>query len=415
MSSLAILNIGQLVSLIGPNRGRVGQEMSDLGLIYGAGILVQDDRIRAVGPSEDIALEMPADAVIIDAGGRVVTPGFVDAHTHLVFGGNRCQEFELRSQGATYQEISSKGGGIHSSVEATRSVDEESLLARSQKWAHKLIQMGTTTAEIKSGYGLNADSEFKMLRVIRDLRRTTPLRTVGTLLAAHAIPKDQDKDDYLKHITTHMIPEASCSGLARYVDIFVEENYYSAECARKIAGAAKKHGLGLRMHVDQMRDGHGAALAAELGAITADHLEQTSPAGIGAMKAANTIPVLLPTSVFGLRHEKYPVARAMIDAGLPVVLATDFNPGSSPSPSMPFAMSLAMLNMGMSAAECLTAATINAAASLELAHELGSLEPGKVADIVIHEWEDYREIPYWIATPGVRTTICRGQKFDKVS
>ena len=396
----AVVNIGQLATLAGPIRLRRGAQMREIGLRSNAGILIENGRIWAVGDSPEIARHHADET--IDAGGRLVTPGFIDAHTHVVFGGNRANEFEMRSQGATYQEIAAVGGGILSSVRATRAATSEELDSNARthmKWCRSL---GTTTIEFKSGYGLDFATEQEMLETGHRVGRELGMRTVGTFLGAHAVPPEAaDRESYMNEV----LQWARRIEGAKFVDIFVEDRYFSAEDARRLVECGKP----MRMHVDQMGDRGGAALAAELGAATADHLEHTSSAGIDALAASNTIPVLLPSSVFGLRLTKYPDARQMIDKGLPVVVATDFNPGSSPSPSLPFAMSLAMTQMGMDAAECLTAVTVNAAESLGH-HTTGTIEPGMQADLLIHEVGDYREIPYWIGAPLVRDVLIAGRR-----
>lgn len=345
-----------------------------------------------------------------DLGGRLVLPGFVDAHTHLVFGGSRAHEFERRCGGATYEEIAAAGGGIRSTVAHTRACDSDALFNSGRRNAEWMLAGGTTTAEAKSGYGLSESDEIAILKAIRRVGEETPLRTVGTFLGLHAVPPEfhGDKAGYVAHVCDDLVPLIASKGLARYVDAFVEEGYFTPEDARRLASAARSHGLGLRLHVDQLTNSGGAALAAELGAVTADHMEQTDATGIAAMAAAGVMPVLLPASVFALGKKKYPDARAMIAAGLPVVLATDFNPGSSPTPSMPFVMSLGCIQMAMTAAEAIVASTINPAYSLGLGSELGSLEAGKRADFVVFDLEDPKELPYWIAAPIVHAVYVGG-------
>lgn len=334
---------------------------------------------------------------MIDAGGRVVMPGFVDAHTHPVFAGTRAGEFEERSSGVTYQEIAARGGGIKSTVRATREATLDQLVERGKRYANWFLRCGTTTVEAKSGYGLTLEDELKILRAIKRLDQETSLRYVPTFLGAHDIPLEYQsrRDDYISLLIDEMIPRVTEEKLAEYCDVFCEEKVFSTDESWKILSAARCHGLGLRMHADQLSLSGGAKLAAELSTVTADHLEHVDAEGIAALKSAGVQPVLLPGSVYALSSSRYPPARDMIDAGLGVVLATDFNPGSSPTPSMPMVLSLASTQMKMTPAEGITAATVNAAYSLNRGDQIGSLEAGKIADFVIHDCGDFREIPYF--------------------
>jgi imidazolonepropionase len=399
--TLAIVNIGQLATLAGPPRPRVGRELHDLSIVEDAALLIEDGRIAAGGRHADLRGKIPLDATIIDAEGRCVTPGFVDAHTHLVFAGNRAAEFEQRIAGATYQQIAAAGGGILSTVAQTRAATEDELLACARRHRDWMLRSGTTTIEAKSGYGLDRDTELKMLRVLRGLGEEGPARIVPTLLAAHTVPPEfaGHRAGYLRFVAEELIPEVAAAGLAKYCDAFCDDHAFTVEECRTVLASARAHGLGLRIHAEQFRPGTGAALAAELGAATADHLETVTDETLTQLRAAGVQPVLLPGSVFCLRRTQYPPARAMIDAGLAIVLATDFNPGSSPVASMPFMLSLACLQMALTPAEALTAATINAAYSLGLGSEIGSLEAGKQADFLIHEFGDYRELAYFVAAP----------------
>ena len=412
MKAVALLNAGQLITLGGPSRPRIGAELGDLGIIENGGLLIQDGKIAAIGTSESIRRGLPAGADVIETEGRVVTPGFVDAHTHLVFGGNRLNDFERRARGETYEQIAAAGGGIWSTVEKTRNASDDDLFEQAKQHADWMLRSGTTTAEAKSGYGLTADSELKILRTIRRVRDETPLECVPTFLGAHAVPREDrpTPDRYVQRVVEEMLPQVVRKKLAEFCDVFCEQGYFSVEQARTVLAAAKKAGLGLRIHADQLTNGGGAVLASELGANTADHLEKTDEAGIGALKRANVQPVLLPGSVYALGLTVYPRVRQMIDAGLAVVIATDFNPGSSPTPSMPMVLSLACTQMKMSPAEALTAATINAAYSLNRGNEVGSLDAGKLANFVIWDCKDYREIPYWFGSPHVDSVYVRGSR-----
>ena len=398
---IAIVNIGQLVTLAGPARPRIGAELSDLAIIEDAAMLIEDGRITATGKYSELKSQIPPHSTEIDAARGAVTPGFVDAHTHLVFAGNRAAEFEQRIAGATYQQIAAAGGGILRTVVLTRAASEDELLTAARRHRDWMLRSGTTTLEAKSGYGLDRDTELKMLRVLRRLNEEGPARIVSTLLAAHTVPPEfaNRRADYVRFITEELIPEVAAAKLAQYCDAFCDDHAFTVDETRTVLTAARAHGLKLRIHAEQFRSGTGADLAAELGAATADHLETITDETLQHLRAAGTQPVLLPGSVFALSRTQYPPARKMIDAGLAIVLATDFNPGSSPVPSMSFMLSLACLEMRLSPAQALTAATINASHSLGLGAQIGSLEAGKQADFVIHEFADYRELAYFIAAP----------------
>lgn len=399
--AIALVNIGQLVTLAGPVRPRVGAELRDLSVIANGAMLIDDDRIIEVGSYADLHLRIPSDATVIDAGGSCVTPGFVDAHTHLVFAGNRADEFEKRIAGATYQEIAAVGGGILRTVKLTRAASEDELLTAARRHRDWMLRGGTTTLEGKSGYGLDGDTELKMLRILRRLNEQGPVRIVPTLLAAHTIPPEfaDRRSEYVRWIADELIPEVAAANLARYCDAFCDDHAFTVDEARVVLTAARQHGLGIRIHAEQFRAGTGASLAAELCAATADHLEMATDETLAQLRDARVQPVLLPGSVFALGRTQYPPARRMVELGLAIVLATDFNPGSSPVPSMAFMLSLACVQMRLSPAEALSAATINAAWSLGLGDRVGSLEAGKQADFLIHEFSDYRELAYFVAAP----------------
>jgi imidazolonepropionase len=437
MSSLAVLHASQLVTLSGPKRPRVGIELSSLGIIRNGGMLIRDGKIEKIGPSDEIEKNV-GDAEIVDARGRVVMPGFVDAHTHLVFAGNRLDDFERRSRGEMYEQIAKAGGGIWSTVGKTRAASESDLLAQVKMHANWFLRCGTTTVEAKSGYGLTVEDELRILRVIRQLTapasgsaadtirdsriaskqaigldhldRETALEIVPTFLGAHAVPREVAPEEYIELIITEMLPRVTAEKLAEFCDVFCERGYFNIDQSRKILCEAKKLGLNLRGHVDQLTNSGGAKLMAEVGATTADHLEQTDEEGIAALRKANVQPVLLPGSVYALGSNRYPRARDMIEAGLAVVLATDFNPGSSPTTSMPMILSLACTQMKMSPAEAITASTLNAAYSLNRGDKIGSLERGKLANFAIFDCQDYRELAYWFGMPQTEAVYVRGER-----
>jgi imidazolonepropionase len=411
---LAVVNCSQVVTLAGPGRPRVGAEMRDVGIVAPGALLVNGIRIERIGSRDEIEKLIDSDCEVVDAGGRVVLPGFVDAHTHPVFAGTRVGEFEERIKGATYQEIAARGGGIQATVNQTRAASVDELVATSKRYASWFLRGGTTTVEAKSGYGLSLADEIKMLRAIRRLDEETPLRYVPTFLGAHTVPVEfrNRRSDYVSLVIDEMLPQIAREKLAEYCDVFCEENVFTTDESWRILSAARCNGLGLRIHADQLSLGGGAKLAAELNALTADHLEHTDAEGIAALKSAGVQPVLLPGSVYALGSTHYPAARAMIDAGLAVVLATDFNPGSSPTPSMLTILSLAAIHMKLTPAEAITAATINAAHSLNRGDQLGSLEPGKIADFVIHDCDDYRELSYFFGVQHAWQVYSGGDRIN---
>jgi imidazolonepropionase len=394
---LIIVNCKQLVTLAGAPVPRVGRDLNNLGIIEDGALWARDGKIERVGTWDEIKVVAPTDADTVDAEGRIVLPGFVDAHTHLVFGGTRADEFERRALGESYQSVAASGGGIRSTVRQTRAATELELLINAKRRAHWLLRNGTTTAEIKSGYGLALEHETKMLRIARSLGETGTLRVVGTFLGAHEFPDEfrDRREEYVELLINEMLPAIANARLAEYADIFCEPHIFNTETAFRIMTAASKLGFGLRMHVDQLSSSGGAQLAARLKAATADHLEQTDELGMVALGDAGVQPVLLPGSVYALGLQRYAAARRMVELGLAIVLATDLNPGSSPTPSIPMVLSLAVTQMKLSVAEAISAVTVNAAYSLKRGHEIGSLEPGKHADFVIHDCHDYRELAYY--------------------
>ncbi len=409
MKSVAVLHASQLVTLAGSNRPRVGAEMSDLAIIRDGGMLIRDGKIDIIGSSDEIE-KNAGDGDTIDAAGRVVLPGFVDAHTHPVFAGDRLDDFERRAKGESYEQIAAAGGGIWSTVEKTRAASGRDLFEQGKKHANWFLKDGTTTVEAKSGYGLTVEDELKILRVIRRLNEETPIEFVPTFLGAHAIPREWRQSEYVDLVIKEMLPRVASEKLAEFCDVFCERGYFDIAQSREILAAAKKLGLKLRIHADQLTNSGAAKLASEAKATTADHLEKIDEQGIAALKAAKVQPVLLPGSVYALGSTDYPHAREMIDVGLAVVIATDFNPGSSPTVSMPMILSLACTQMKMSPAEAITASTINAAYSLGRADKIGSLEAGKLANFSIFDCQDYRELAYWFGFSQTHSVYVRGER-----
>lgn len=401
-----ISNIGQLVT---GTPGRKVEVCRDASLVFENSLIVY------AGSSNEF--DNPAEN-IVDANGGVVLPGFVDAHTHLIFGGNRSRELALRARGASYADIKSQGGGILSTVRNTRELSPEEMLERGMLHLTWCLRGGTTTIEAKSGYGLDRSTELDILLAYHQLDQMLATATSSpdfqrifpTFLGLHAVPEESNSaQEYVEIVTKEILPVIANTGLAKYVDAFVEPGYFEAIHARELAKRAHEFGLELRLHVDQLSNSGGAQLAAELGAVTADHLEMADAQGIAALRDSNTMPVLLPASVFGLGLSRYPAARDMIDAGLPVILATDFNPGSSPTPSIPFVMALACRYMGMTPEECLVATTINATRSLGLS-DRGQLKPGMLADFSIWQLHDWQEVMQWIDGPRPVSVWASGTK-----
>ncbi|HXF05062.1 MAG TPA: imidazolonepropionase [Blastocatellia bacterium] len=411
MTALLITGARQVVTLAGPARPRRGREMSELGIIEDGALLITDEVIAAVGPRAQVEALAPPDAQRIDAGGGVVLPGLVDAHTHPVFAGDRADEFELRTMGLGYEEIARRGGGILTTVRKTRQASEAELLALASRRLQWFIEHGTTTIEAKSGYGLTVDDELKLLRVIRQLNQRGPLELVPTVLAAHVVPPEysHDRSLYIRLITESLLPQVAAEGLAEFHDVFCDRGAFTPAETRTLMAAAVEHGLKLRIHAEQWHRTGASRLAAEFRATTADHLEKITDEDILALARSGTIAVLLPGAVFALGGHDYPPARKLIEAGVPIVVATDFNPGTSPTPNMQMVLTLACTQMQMTPAEALTAATINAAYSLDRGHRIGSLEVGKQADVVIMDCSDYRQIPYFFGVNHVARVMKRGR------
>lgn len=392
-----VTNIAQLATPRG--RGPVGgNRMNELVVQEKAELLIEGERVAKVAPHVGRA---PSDCVV-DARGGVVLPGLVDAHTHAVFAGTREEEFLARLQGLPYD-----GGGILSTARSVALSSEEELLKSALPYLREMLAAGTTSVEIKSGYGLSLEGEMKLLSTIRQLRRAVPTRIVPTFLGAHAFPDGVRRDDYVLSIITQMIPTVRRRRLAQFCDVFCDQGFYTVAETRSILRAARGAGLKLKLHADELAPTGAAELAAELEATSADHLLKTSEKGLAALLAAEVIPVLLPGTAFTLGLE-YAPARRMIDLGLPVALASDFNPGTCLILSMLTIIGLAVMKMAMTVEEAITASTLNAACALDLAEEVGSVEEGKVADLLVLDLDTYRQIPYFFGHNPIATVIQGG-------
>ncbi len=413
-ADLIIEGAAELLTLRGnASRPRRGEEMRELGIIRQGALAARRGKIVWTGPTADLltSVRPVAFSKLIDAYGKTVMPGLVDPHTHLVFAGTRENEFAMRIQGKTYQEIAAAGGGINATVAATRKASRKELKAAAKKSLDRMLLMGTTTVEVKSGYGLELETELKMLEVIRELAQEGPMTVVPTFMGAHEIPPEfrQNPEAYLDLVITRMIPGVAAQKLARFCDIFCETGVFSVEQSERILRAAAAVGLEARVHADELTDLGGAALAARIKARTADHLLFASDDGIRQMAAAGVIAVLLPGTAYFLHLERYARARDMIAAGVPVALATDFNPGSCMTESMPLIMNIACTQMRMLPAEAITAATINAAWAICEQDCAGSLEVGKQADILVLDAPGHEHLCYHFGVNLVDTVVKNGK------
>jgi imidazolonepropionase len=393
-----VTNIGRLETMAGDGgrAPRRGAALADTGTVTDAALLVRDGRVLLAGPRDAVEPRAAADGVRIDAGGRAVIPGFVDPHTHAVFGRTRQDEYERRIRGETYLEIAAAGGGIHSSVRDLRERSEDELVELAVPRLAEMLRHGTTTVEIKSGYGLSLDDELKMLRAAGRAAALAGIRCVRTCLAAHEMPKEyaDRRADYVRLVTDEVLPQVAGERLAERCDVFCEPTVFTLAETEEILTAARGLGLGLTVHADELAAYGGAALAARLGASSADHLIRIDEAGIAALAASDTVATLLPGTVFTLGLDHWPPARRMIEAGCAVALATDFNPGSSPILSMPLILAIACTQLRLVPGEALVGATYNSACALGLQDEVGSLAPGRRADFVILDGDDHRLVPY---------------------
>lgn len=390
-----------------------GADQGTLRIFERGAMIVQDGNIEAVGTEEELLANPLVKKVDeeIDCEGRCLIPGFVDPHTHMCFAARREEEFSMRLAGAAYLDILKKGGGILSSVRYVRGASEQEIFERTRTLALSALSFGTTTVEMKSGYGLDTESELKMLSVIRRIGRETPLRVMPTFMGAHAIPEvfKGNGDGYVDLMIGEMLPAVAEQGVARFCDVFCEEGVFSPEQTRKVLVEARKYGLGLKIHADEVHDTGGAALAAELGAVSAEHLLAASDEGIEALAASGTVAVLLPATAYSLR-KPYARARTMIEKGVPVALATDCNPGSSFTESMPFVFGLAVLVMGLTVEEALVATTKNSAHAIGLGAECGTIEPGKNADFLLLDGETPAVLAYHAGVSPVKSVFKKGER-----
>ena len=406
---------------------RRGATQGDVDLVSGEDpiVAIWDGAIAAVGPLPEVQRRLAADGhdvasfAFLDAHGGTVTPGLIDPHTHLLFAGSREGEIALRQRGASYLEILGAGGGILSTVAATRAAGEEDLLAHGRRWLGEMLRRGVTTIEAKSGYGLDLPTELRLLRVADALGREGPIEILPTFLGLHAVPPEfsaepDGTDRFVDAVTEQMLPAVAATGHARFSDVFCEQGVFSAAQSRRFLLAGAALGLAPRLHADELAPSGGAELAAEIGALSADHLAVPSSEGIDTLSRAADGPrpvvaVLLPATTLFLMADHHAPARTLIERGIPVAIGTDFNPGTSPTPNLPLVLSLAVLTLGLSPDEALAAATINAAHALGLGETHGSLEPGKTADLVVWDVPDRRQLPYWFGADLVRAVVKRGR------
>jgi imidazolonepropionase len=414
IANLLITGASQLLTVQGeiPRRGN---SLSRLGLVKNGAVLLSEGRIVAVGTRTQVESHKDASrAEKMDVAGRVVLPGFVDSHTHLIHAANRAEEYELKIQGASYEEITKKGGGILNSVTKLRAASAGVLKTRARAALEEFASYGTTTVEAKSGYGLDVASELKILRLQRELKSEQPLEIVSTFLGAHVVPaefrgKSRGAQRYIQLLLEQMLPDVVSKKLAEFCDVFCDRGAFTREQAWRILSAAQQQGLGARLHAEQLSRTGATQLGVQLGAVSCDHLEQVNAADIRALAKSKTVATLLPGCDFHLGWKNYAPARALIEAGAVVALATDYNPGTSPTISMPMVLSLACTQLRMSPAEAIAAATINGAYALHREKRIGSLAPGKQADLAVFEVEDYREIPYYFGMQRCWMTMKNGE------
>ncbi|MFP7225122.1 imidazolonepropionase [Priestia filamentosa] len=405
----------QLATLAGEGKGPRSQEaMSELGLIEDGSLWIENGIIQAVGTTNELEkryAEKLHTADIVEASNHLVTPGLVDPHTHVVYGGSREREFEMRLEGATYMDIMNAGGGIHATARMTREAIEEELLEQTMSRLDSFLAHGVTMVESKSGYGMNLETELKQLRVMKELQQKHAIDLIPTFMGAHAVPPEfkGKEDEFVDYLIDKMLPIVAEENLAEFNDVFCEKGVFTPEQSKRILEAGKEYGLVPKIHADEIEPYGGAELAAKVGAISAEHLLKASDEGIHAMAKAGTIACLLPATALYLREEAA-AGRKMIDAGVPVAISTDCNPGSSPTTSMPLVMNLACISMRLTPAEALTAATYNAACAINRQEKVGSIEVGKQADIVLWDVENYQELQYLFGVNHVKAVWKKGVK-----
>jgi imidazolonepropionase len=412
--NLLIKNIKQLVTVRSDGKlFKSGKDMRELGILEQATVLIQNGVFSWIGPNTEFSHPVDESIDILDASDFVALPGFVDSHTHAVFAGSRENEFAMRTEGKTYQEIAEAGGGILSTLNATRATSKKELKKIARRHLDGMLQQGTTTVEIKSGYGLNEDSEVKILGAINDLAEESLMDIVPTFLGAHAIPPEfrGNPAGYIDLICQRLLPYIAKHKMAKFCDAFCEQGYFSIEQCRSIFEMAKSLGIAIKIHADQFSQFGASNFAAEINAISADHLEKIDDAGISALKQSGTIATTLPGVSFFL-HEEYPPARKIIDAGVPLAIASNFNPGSCMSYSMPLMMTIACTQMSLTPEEAICAATINGAAALGISHKFGSIEIGKQADIILYHVPNYRHLMYHFGTNHIAKVIKHGTYLD---
>lgn len=414
-ADLIVVGASELVTCAGPAPA-CGADQSRVSVIEEGAVAAKDGRIVWVGPEWRLekSVEILPGATRLDVGGRAVLPGLVDAHTHLVYAGDRADEFEKRLAGVSYSQIAAEGGGILRTVAATREASREALATEAGLRLDRLARQGVTAVEIKSGYGLSLEAEIKILLAISDVSRTHAHAVVPTFLGAHTFPREargsqQARERYVDEICNDMIPRVVESKLARFADVFVDDHAFSLSEAARVLRVAKDHGLGVKVHADQLKEDGATALAGEMDAVSADHLDHASEQGLQQLAKAGTVAVLLPAASLFLRCATHPSGRRMIDLGVPVALATDHNPGTCPTETLPLVMQLGCLLCGLSVDEAIVAATLNAAAACGLADQAGSLEPGKRCDILVLDASERRQLIYQLGAPRVHMVIAHGR------
>ncbi len=411
------VDAAQVVTCAGPGRARRGEEMRDAGILTDASVLVRGETIAEVGPATELAGKYP-DAERVDCRRGVLAPGLVDSHTHAIFGAPRHEEQGMRAAGVGYMEIAAAGGGIHSSVRSVREASEDELTDLARRRLTRLASYGTTTVEVKSGYGLRVEDELKQLRVIARLAGELPLRLVPTWLGAHEIPPEARasaaaRSDYIRMLVEEMLPRVVAEHLAVFADVFCEPGVFTIDETRYILEASKSAGLKLKLHADELEPSGAAELAAALGATSADHLAAISRTGVDALASSGTVATLLPGTMLFLGRGKQAPARSLMEAGAAVALATDFNPGTSPTVNLPLILTLGVSQLHMSPVEAIIAATVNGAAALGLADRVGQISAGYSADLALFEMEDVRELPYWYGERRCMSTWLRGKTCDE--